>query len=243
MSSDRAASTTSQPAATAARAVAAPMPDDAPVIKKHWPLAHVISSLWNVDSCSTSLPQLLASAGPSCTSTRIAISPAEAGPIALAVSSRPERLTAEIAELGFLGGEVRGHIALDMTGVLPHASARLSGENLDSAGLLALAEQRDWLRGAADVNAEAEATLDDPSEFMERLVAHARVNFPEGGQMRARYSAPRHFGAGRDQRLERTRSDKRRIRPAALRPFPKGRPDQLRQCGSGGSRAAVERAR
>jgi AsmA protein len=108
----------------------------------------------------------------------------EAGPIALAVSSGPERLTADVAELGFLGGEVRGHIALDLTGALPRASARLSGETLDAGGLLALAKQRDWLRGAADVNVEAEAAIDDPSEFMERLVAHARVNFPEGGQMR-----------------------------------------------------------
>jgi AsmA protein len=107
-----------------------------------------------------------------------------AGPTALAVSSGPERLTAEIAELGFLGGEVRGNIALDMTGEQPRISARLTGERLDAAGFLGLTKQRDWLTGEADVNAEAEATLDEAGNLFDRVMAHARVNFPEGGQMR-----------------------------------------------------------
>ncbi len=108
----------------------------------------------------------------------------QAGPAALVVTSKPERLTAEIAELGFLGGEMRGHIALDMTGPLPRATARLTGESLDAAGFLSLTKQRDWLSGEADVNVEAEATFDDPGQLFDRVVAHARVNFPEGGQMR-----------------------------------------------------------
>ena len=108
----------------------------------------------------------------------------EAGPTAMVITSRPERLTAEIAELGFLGGDVRGTVVLDMTGASPHASARLSGESLDSAAFLRLAKQKDWLTGEADVNVEVEANFDHPGQILDRLVAHARVNFPEGGQMR-----------------------------------------------------------
>jgi uncharacterized protein involved in outer membrane biogenesis len=108
----------------------------------------------------------------------------EAGPLALAVASRPERLTAEVAELGFLGGDVRGHIALDMTGALPRATARLTGESLDAAAVLRLVKQQDWLSGEADINVEAETNFDDPSQIADQMIARARVNFPEGGQMR-----------------------------------------------------------
>jgi AsmA protein len=108
----------------------------------------------------------------------------EAGPAALAVTSRPERITAEIAELGFLGGEMRGHLALDVTAKRPRVSARLTGESLDAAGFLSLTRQRDWLSGQADVNVEAESTFDHPSDISQNVVARARVNFPEGGQMR-----------------------------------------------------------
>ncbi len=108
----------------------------------------------------------------------------EAGPAALAVTSRPERITAEIAELGFLGGEMRGHLALEVTGARPRVSARLTGENLDAAGFLSLTRQRDWLSGQADVNVEAESAFDHPSDIAQNVVARARVNFPEGGQMR-----------------------------------------------------------
>ena len=108
----------------------------------------------------------------------------EAGHAALALTSQPQRLTAEIAELDFAGGEVRGHIALDTDGVESRASARLSADSLDAASLLRLAQQRDWLSGAADVNVEAEAAWVNPAEMLDRLTAKARVNFPEGGQMR-----------------------------------------------------------
>jgi AsmA protein len=79
---------------------------------------------------------------------------------------------------------VRGHIALDAAGPQTRASARLSAENLDAAALLSLAGQRDWLTGAADINVEAETAWADPAAFMNKLVAKARINFPEGGQMR-----------------------------------------------------------
>jgi AsmA protein len=108
----------------------------------------------------------------------------EAGPAALAVTSRAERITAEIAELGFLGGEMRGHLALDVTGKQPRISARLTGESLDAAGFLSLTRQRDWLSGQADVNVEAESAFDHPSDISQNVMARARVNFPEGGQMR-----------------------------------------------------------
>jgi uncharacterized protein involved in outer membrane biogenesis len=107
-----------------------------------------------------------------------------AGETALTLASHSQRMTAEIAELDFLGGEVRGQIAMDMSGPQTRASARLSIEGLDAAGFLNLMQQRDWLSGAADVNLEAEATWTDPAEIKDRLIARARVNFPEGGQMR-----------------------------------------------------------
>ncbi len=108
----------------------------------------------------------------------------EAGPVALTFTSRPERLTAEIAEFDFLGGEVRGHFGADMAGAEMRASARLSADGLDSAALLRLAHQRDWLSGPADVNVEADAVWRDLAEILDRMVAKARVNFPEGGQIR-----------------------------------------------------------
>jgi uncharacterized protein involved in outer membrane biogenesis len=108
----------------------------------------------------------------------------EAGPIAMTVAAKPEELNAEIAELGFQGGDMRGHIGLDMTGAVPRATARLTGESVDAAGFLRLAGQRDWLTGEADVNVEAEANFEAPSQIPGRLVARARVNFPEGGEMR-----------------------------------------------------------
>lgn len=107
----------------------------------------------------------------------------EAGSAALALTSQPKRLAAEIAELDFASGEVRGHIALDTDGVETRASARLSADNLDAATLLRLTRQRDWLIGAADVNLEAEATWVNPDEMLDKLSGKARVNFPEGGQM------------------------------------------------------------
>lgn len=108
----------------------------------------------------------------------------EAGSAALVVTSTPERLSAEIAELMFLGGEVRGHVALDSEGLARRAVARLSAEGVDAAEFLGLAEQRDWLGGKADVKVEAEAAWDDPGKIDDMLTARARVNFPEGGQIR-----------------------------------------------------------
>jgi AsmA protein len=108
----------------------------------------------------------------------------ETGPAALTLTARPSRLSAEIAELVLLGGELRGLVALEMAGPMARASARLSAEGVDAARLLRLADQRDWLSGAADLNVEAEAHWNDPAEITETLTAHARVNFPEGGQMR-----------------------------------------------------------
>ncbi len=106
-----------------------------------------------------------------------------AGETALTLASHSQRLTAEIAELDLLGGEVRGQIALDLGAPSTHASARLSVEGLDSVGFLSLVNQRDWLSGAADLNLEAEADWTDPAEIKDRLVARARVNFPDGGQI------------------------------------------------------------
>lgn len=108
----------------------------------------------------------------------------EAGPIALTLTLRQGRISAEIAELVFLGGELRGRVALDTAGPMTRATARVSAEAVDSAKLLRLAHQRDWLSGAADINLEAEAVWSDPAEIAENLTARARVNFPEGGQMR-----------------------------------------------------------
>jgi AsmA protein len=108
----------------------------------------------------------------------------EAGPLALTLTSRPEQVSAEIAEFGFLTGEVRGHLALDAAAGQTHASARLSADGLDAAALLRLAHQRDWLTGAADVNVEADAVWAEGTDITDRLTARARVNFPEGGQMR-----------------------------------------------------------
>jgi AsmA protein len=106
------------------------------------------------------------------------------GDTALALTSAPQRLSAEIAELDFLGGEVRGQVAFDADGPLTRATARLSAESVDAAAFLRLAKQRDWLTGFADVNVEAEAAWADPTSIVDQISARARVNFPEGGQMR-----------------------------------------------------------
>jgi AsmA protein len=108
----------------------------------------------------------------------------QAGSTALVVTSTPGRLSAEIAELVFLGGEVRGRIALESVGPASRATARLSAESVDAAELLAMAGQRGWLLGKADMNIEAAAAWDDIGNIGENFTAHARVNFPEGGQMR-----------------------------------------------------------
>jgi AsmA protein len=107
----------------------------------------------------------------------------EAGAAALVVTSTPERLSVDIAELMFLGGEVRGHVALDSVGRARRAVARLSAEGVDAAEFLGMADQRGWLGGKADVKVEAEAAWDDPSKIDDMLTARARVNFPEGGQI------------------------------------------------------------
>jgi AsmA protein len=107
----------------------------------------------------------------------------QAGSAALVVTSTPERLSVEIAELMFLGGEVRGHVALDSLGRARRAAARLSAEGVDAGEFLGMADQRGWLGGKADVKVEVEAAWDDPSKIDDMLTARARVNFPEGGQI------------------------------------------------------------
>jgi uncharacterized protein involved in outer membrane biogenesis len=107
----------------------------------------------------------------------------EAGPAALVVTSTPGRLAAEIAELVFLGGEVRGRIALDGEGAGRRMAARLSAENVEAGDLLRLGKQRDWLGGKVDMNIEADAAWNAPAPMEEAISVRARVNFPDGGQM------------------------------------------------------------
>lgn len=115
---------------------------------------------------------------------------------ALTLTSRPERLSAEIAQLVVFGGDMRGQIAITTAGPTTHASARLSAEAVDAAKLLSLAHQRDWLSGAANANVEAEALWNDPRQITEKVVARARVHFPDGGQMRLDIPRLAKSGAG-----------------------------------------------
>lgn len=108
----------------------------------------------------------------------------QTGPAALTVTARPERIAIDIAELILLGGEIRGQIGMEAAGPYIRASARLTAEDVDADQLLALAAQRDWLRGDASINIEAEAAWSDLEEIRDRIRAKARVIFPDGGQTR-----------------------------------------------------------
>ncbi len=109
---------------------------------------------------------------------------AKTGAAAFTLSSKAGVLSAEIAELVFLDGSVRGHAELRPDGKTVRASARLSAENVDATALLALAGQRDWLTGRANASVEAEVEWDEEARLLDSATARARFAFPEGGQIR-----------------------------------------------------------
>ncbi len=109
---------------------------------------------------------------------------AKTGAAAFTLTSKAGVLSAEIAELVFLDGSVRGHAELRAGRDSVRASARLSAENVDAAALLALAGHRDWLAGRANASVEAEVEWDEEGRLLDSATARARVAFPEGGQIR-----------------------------------------------------------
>jgi AsmA protein len=115
------------------------------------------------------------------------------GPVALTLTGKAGMLTAEIAELGLLGGSLLGHVEVDLSGDTARASARLSGGELEADQLLALAAQPIWLSGKIDANIEAEVTGLTPAELYKNATVNARLAFPQGGQIQLdipRLSAP-----------------------------------------------------
>jgi AsmA protein len=115
------------------------------------------------------------------------------GPVAFTLTGKAGMLTAEIAELGLLGGSLLGHVELDLSGDTARASARLTGGDLEADQLLALAAQPIWLSGEIDANIEAEASGQTPAELYKSATVNARLAFPQGGQIQLdlpRLSAP-----------------------------------------------------
>ena len=116
------------------------------------------------------------------------------GPVAFTLTGKAGMLTAEIAELGMLGGSLLGHVEVDLNGDTARASARLSGGELEADQLLALAAQPIWLSGKIDANIEAEVTGQTPAQLYKSATVNARVSFPQGGQIQL--DIPRISSAG-----------------------------------------------
>ncbi len=108
----------------------------------------------------------------------------EMGTAAFALTGRGGALAAEIARLDLFGGSFLGHIDLDLRGDIPHARARLTGENVDAALLMAAASDQEWLTGLADADIQAEVDGRTDAELVKSARVKARVAFPEGGRMR-----------------------------------------------------------
>jgi hypothetical protein len=105
------------------------------------------------------------------------------GTAAFTLNSKGGHITAEIADLEFLDGAVRGHLRLILTDTLPRMQMRLTAENINAAEFLALLHQGDWLTGQA--NADIEANLHWGSQgILKGSTADIKVDFPEGGQIR-----------------------------------------------------------
>jgi AsmA protein len=116
------------------------------------------------------------------------------GPVAFTLTGKAGMLTAEIAELGLLGGSLLGHVELDLSGDTARASARLTGGDLEADQLLGLAAQPVWLSGKIDANIEAEASGQTPAELYKSATLNARLAFPQGGQIQL--DLPRLSAAG-----------------------------------------------
>jgi uncharacterized protein involved in outer membrane biogenesis len=106
------------------------------------------------------------------------------GAAVFTLTGKQGRLASEIAHLDLMGGSLLGHAEADLADGLIRARTRLTAENLDSAQLVALGLQGEWLTGLADLNLEAETEGRALDELKANMKAKIHAAFPEGGRMR-----------------------------------------------------------
>jgi uncharacterized protein involved in outer membrane biogenesis len=102
---------------------------------------------------------------------------------ALTLSGQDGVVSADLADLTLFGGSVIGHLQADLRQGPARLRARITGDNIEAAELLAAGAKGDWLDGRADINIEAEAAGNTAGEIFKTARGEAKIGFPEGGQM------------------------------------------------------------